>query len=384
MIEGQGRTFHTLEQAVNSHSGKWIWIHASSLGEFEQGRPLIEKIKSINPGLNICLSFFSPSGYEVRKDYNLVDAVVYLPFDTPHNAHRFIDILKPSMAIFIKYEFWGNYLQELNTRHIPTYLISAIFRKGQIFFLPWGGMFRKMLGCFNHIFVQDEASQLLLASIGINDVTINGDTRIDRVNDVKNLPDGDAALLRNFSHGRFTLVVGSSWEPDEDLYIPWLNSHSDACAIIAPHQFDSHRLELLRKRIDGPTRLLSQWTPDDDVDPNIKAVIIDSFGLLSRLYRLADVAYIGGGFGAGIHNINEAAVYGIPVIFGPKHEKFKEAADLIACKGAYAIADAHQLTSTLDRLKDDAPTRTASGKAASSYITHHLGATDRIVKHIFG
>lgn len=384
MVEGQRRTFATLSEAVNSHPGKWIWIHASSLGEFEQGRPLIEKIKAQNPELKICLSFFSPSGYEVRKNYELADAVVYLPFDTPANARRFIDILKPSMAVFIKYEFWGNYLQELKTRHIPTYLISAIFRKGQIFFLPWGGAFRKMLKCFDHLFVQDEASQRLLAGIGITDVTINGDTRLDRVNDVKNLPDGQAALLRGFSNGRFTLVAGSSWEPDEELYIPWLNSHPDACAIIAPHQFDEHRLDLLRKRIDGPTRLLSQWTPDDNARHDIKAVIIDSFGLLSRLYRLADAAYIGGGFGAGIHNINEAAVYGIPVIFGPKHEKFKEASDLIACGGAYTIADSHQLTSTLDTLKDDIAVRSNAGQAAASYIAHHLGATDRIFKHIFG
>ncbi|MDE6322087.1 MAG: 3-deoxy-D-manno-octulosonic acid transferase [Muribaculaceae bacterium] len=384
MIDGQRNTFHTLQQAVDSHPGKWIWIHASSLGEFEQGRPLIEKIKAQHPDLNICLSFFSPSGYEVRKNYELADAVVYLPFDTPSNARRFIDTLKPSMAIFIKYEFWGNYLQQLKAHHIPTYLISAIFRKGQIFFLPWGGTFRKMLGCFDHIFVQDDNSKKLLAGIGINNVTINGDTRIDRVNDVKNLPDGQAALLRNFSNRRFTLVVGSSWEPDEDLYIPWLNAHNDACAIIAPHQFDEHRLQLLRKRIDGPTRLLSQWAPEDEANHDIKAVIIDSFGLLSRLYRLADAAYIGGGFGAGIHNINEAAVYGIPVIFGPKHLKFKEASDLIDCGGAYSIADANQLNSTLDNLKDDLAARTQSGKAAASYIAHHLGATDRIYKHIFG
>lgn len=383
MVDGQRRTFSTLAEAVASHPGKWIWIHASSLGEFEQGRPLIEKIKAQNHEIKICLSFFSPSGYEVRKNYELADAVVYLPFDTPANARQFVDILKPSMAIFIKYEFWGNYLQELKARHIPTYLISAIFRKGQIFFLPWGGTFRKMLRCFDHLFVQDEASQRLLAGIGITDVTINGDTRLDRVNDVKNLPDGKVTQLRDFINGRFTLVAGSSWEPDEDLYIPWLNAHPDACAIIAPHQFDEHRLDLLRKRIEGPTRLLSQWTPNDNANHDIKAVIIDSFGLLSRLYRLADAAYIGGGFGSGIHNINEAAVYGIPVIFGPKHEKFKEASDLIACGGAYTIADSHQLTTTLDTLKNDVAMRTESGQAAASYIAHHLGATDRIYKHIF-
>ncbi len=383
MVEGQRHTFERLRQAVESHPGRWVWIHASSLGEFEQGRPLFEKIKAQQPEMRICLSFFSPSGYEVRKDYDLADVVVYLPFDTPRNARRLVDILRPEMAIFIKYEFWGNYLQQLRERHIPTYLISAIFRPRQIFFRPWGGMFRKMLRCFDHMFVQDETSQQLLQGIGLTNVTINGDTRLDRVNDVKNLPDGGAAALRDFCRGRFTLVAGSSWEPDEDLYIPWLNAHPDVCAIIAPHQFDDHRLEVLRSRIDGQSRLLSEWTDADASNPAIKAVIIDSFGLLSRLYRLADVAYIGGGFGTGIHNINEAAVYGIPVVFGPKHGKFKEAADLIACSAAYTIADADSATRTLDQLHSDPALRVRSGGAASAYISHHLGATDRIYRHLF-
>lgn len=383
MVAGQRRTFGRLKDAVAAHPGVWVWIHASSLGEFEQGRPLIEMIKARRPDIRICLSFFSPSGYEVRKDYDLADAVVYLPFDTPRNARRFLDILQPSMAIFVKYEFWGNYLHGLKRRNVPTYLISSIFRPGQIFFKSWGGMFRNMLRCFNHLFVQDEASRNLLNGIGLTNVSINGDTRLDRVNDVKNLPDGGAAALRGFNHGRFTIVAGSSWEPDEDLYLPWLNKHDDVCAIIAPHKFDDHRLEALRSRINGETRLMSQWSAEDAANPAIKAVIIDSFGLLSRLYRLADAAYIGGGFGAGIHNINEAAVYGIPVVFGPKHGKFKEAADLIACGGGYSIADGPSLTSRLDILKDRPAERAASGRSAASYIAHHLGATDRIYRHIF-
>ncbi len=382
MIHGQRRTLHTLRQAVKPGQ-RWVWIHASSLGEFEQGRPLIEKIKAERPDCRVCLSFFSPSGYEVRKDYPLADAVVYLPFDTPANARKFVDALNPAMAIFIKYEFWGNYLRQLKRRNVPTYLVSAIFRPAQIFFRPWGDMFREMLRCFTHLFVQDDNSLRLLQSIGVTNASITGDTRLDRVNDVKNLPDGGAAALHDFSHGRFTLVAGSSWEPDENIYLPWLNANADVCAIIAPHQFDNKRLADLQSRIDGPTRLFSQWTPADSQNPDIKAVIIDSFGLLSRLYRFVDVAYIGGGFGAGIHNINEAAVYGIPVVFGPKHGKFKEAADLIDCGGGFSVTDASSVAEVLSRLKDDSNARSAAGKAAGTYIAHHLGATDHIFSQIF-
>lgn len=388
MVDGQSRVFDYLSRRV-SPGGRWIWIHAASLGEFEQGRPLIEMIREREPSARILLTFFSPSGYEVRKYYNKVDAVCYLPFDTASLSRRFLDAVNPSMAIFIKYEFWGNYLTELRRRGVPTYLVSAIFRPGQSFFKWWGGWFRQMLRCFTRIYVQDQNSVDLLASIGVKDVCITGDTRLDRVSDVKNKSLKTPSLAAFTDGAAMTLVAGSSWEPDEDIYIPWLNKHPEVKAIIAPHEFDDARLARLTERIDGRSVSLSQWSAHiasggDVADfADVRAVIVDCFGQLSSLYRLGDVAYIGGGFGKSIHNINEAAVYGIPVLFGPRHAKFKEATDLLDCGGAFSAPDAAGMTAALDRLLSDPAVREAAGKAAGDYIASHIGATAHIFDNLF-
>ncbi|MBD5225653.1 MAG: 3-deoxy-D-manno-octulosonic acid transferase [Bacteroidales bacterium] len=393
MIRGQHRTHDTLVKCLADKPG-CIWFHASSLGEFEQGRPMIERLRREHPEKPILLSFFSPSGFEVRKNYPFVDAVVYLPFDTPHRVRRFLDAARPSMAIFIKYEFWGNYLNELRRRGIPTYIISSIFRPGQRFFRKTGGMFRKMLRCFNRLYVQDERSRRLLKIIGIENVTVAGDTRFDRVTDVMRstveIPGfpgfGEDAPLR--------FIAGSSWEADEDIYVPWLNAHPEVKFIIAPHEFNETRLEHLRNRFTKPAILLSEWTseikraklPDGAIPPhlkNVSGIIIDSFGKLSSLYRYADIAYIGGGFGAGIHNLNEAAVYGMPVIFGPNHAKFKEASDLITCGGGFSVATREEFNSVINHLASTPYALGHAGEEAGRYIRDHLGATDIIYRDLF-
>lgn len=388
MVDGQSRVFSYLSQRVRPGE-RWIWIHAASLGEFEQGRPLIEMIKEREPSVKILLTFFSPSGYEVRKDYDKADAVCYLPFDTASLSRRFLDVVNPTMAIFIKYEFWGNYLTELRRRQVPVYLVSAIFRPGQSFFKWWGGWFRQMLRCFTRIYVQDRQSVDLLSSIGVQNVTITGDTRLDRVSDVKNQPLKVPSLAAFVADAPMTLVVGSSWEPDEDIYFPWFNSHPEVKAIIAPHEFDDARLARLMERVDGRAVLLSQWSErmargGDVADfADVRAVIVDCFGQLSSLYRLGDIAYVGGGFGKSIHNINEAAVYGIPVVFGPRHAKFKEATDLLRCGGAFSASDGTAMTAILDRLLSDPKARDAAGKAAGDYIASHIGATATIYDDLF-
>ena len=281
----------------------------------------------------------------------------------------------------MKYEFWGNYLQQLSRRNIPTYIISSIFRPGQIFFRPWGGMFRRMLDCFTRIYVQDEPSRHLLASIGVHDVTVAGDTRFDRVTDILASCKPFPVAERFAASSPFTMIIGSSWQPDEEIVIPYFNSHPGMKLIIAPHEFDETRLKSIIGRISRPTVLYSKATEADVASAD--CLIIDCFGILSSCYRYATAAYIGGGFGAGIHNLNEAAVYGIPVIFGPRHEKFKEAHDLIECGGGFSITGNDDFNKLADRLTADPQFLAASGKAAGNYIKQHLGATRRIYNEIF-
>lgn len=394
MLQGQHRTPSQLRKMLAEKPGA-VWFHASSLGEFEQGRPMIERLRREHPERPILLTFFSPSGYEVRKNYPFVDAVVYLPFDTPHRVRRFLDIVRPSMAIFIKYEFWGNYLEELHKRGIPTYLISSIFRPGQRFFRKVGGMFRNMLKCFTHLYVQDERSRRLLRVIDIKNVTVAGDTRFDRVTDVMRSRVDIPGFPGFAEKSKLRFIAGSSWEADEDIYVPWLNAHPEIGFIIAPHEFNETRLEALRNRFGAKkVLLLSEWiqflktAQKEGKEPpawmaEVRGIIVDSFGKLSSLYRFADIAYIGGGFGAGIHNLNEAAVYGMPVIFGPNHEKFKEARDLIACGGGFSVNDTDSFTATVEALVNDPAHLATAGKAAGKYIQDNLGATDRIYADIF-
>lgn len=377
MIRGQRETLPRLREALVPGK-KYIWVHTASLGEFEQGRPVIERLRRDYPDYGIVLTFFSPSGYEVRKNYQGADVVCYLPFDLPGRVRDFLDIVNPAMAIFVKYEFWGNLLGELQRHDTPVYLISAIFRPRQIFFRPWGGTFRRMLRCFTHIFVQDETSRRLLSGIGFREVTVAGDTRFDRVTDILNTTVEMPEVERFVAPSSFTLIAGSSWPADEEHYIGWFNSApASTRLIIAPHEFDAARISALRRMPEGGAITLSELEAGQ-APGEARCLIIDCFGKLASLYRYADTALIGGGFGAGIHNINEAAVYGLPVVFGPRHEKFKEATDLIQCGGGFCYTDRTTLDSILDRLSTDTDCRAKAGQAAGDYVRSQLGATDRI------
>lgn len=386
MRKGQRQTLDTLAERRRSVApdGFDVWIHAASLGEFEQGRPLIERLRRERPDIRILLTFFSPSGYNVRHNYDKVDAVAYLPLDTPAEVRAFLDAAAPRCAIFVKYEFWGNYLAELQRREIPVYSISAIFRPGQRFFRPCGELFRRMLRCFTHFYVQDEASKKLLHSIGIDKVTVAGDTRFDRVTDVLRESRPLTPELEAFaSSSDFTVVAGSTWPADEDVLIPELQRLGNVKAIIAPHEFDDRRLEKLLQRCGEGACLLSRLGRDGNDPAKCRTVIVDCFGLLSTLYRCASVAYVGGGFGSGIHNINEAAVYGVPVIFGPKHQKFREAAGLAAAGGGFEVTDRESLGKVLDTLISDKTALAGAGRAAGAYISRNIGATDIIFKDLF-
>ncbi len=396
MLRGQQETIQRLEafRRDMAPDGFDLWIHAASLGEFEQGRPLIEALLEKKPGTKILLSFFSPSGYEVRCKFDPRVAVVYLPFDTPKDAAAFIKVANPKTAVFVKYEFWGNYLSELHSRNIPVYLISSIFRPAQIFFKPWGGTFRDILRKFTHIFVQEENSRNLLAGIGIDNVTVAGDTRFDRVTTIRrNGRDIPAvAAFKDAVPAAPLLVVGSSWEKDEDIYIDALHRNPQLRAIIAPHEFDKQRLAAMKRRFGADsTMLLSELqqlfdsSTEEATAAAAKAryLIVDCFGLLSSIYRYATAAYVGGGFGVGIHNINEAAVYGIPVAFGPNNKKFVEAAELCSCGGGTCIHSQAEMAGFIAKIINDKEFTARSGKAAGDYISHKIGATAIVMRHIF-
>ena len=380
---GQWKTNGILREKIDRNA-KYIWFHASSLGEFEQGRPLIEKIKAEHPEYKILLTFFSPSGYEVRKNYGGADVVCYLPFDTPYRVKKFLDLSKPVMAIFIKYEFWDNYLSELKRRNIPVYIVSAIFRKEQLFFKWYGGMYRKVLSYFTHIFVQDDASRELLSKYGVTNVSVFGDTRFDRVQDVykntKQVPMVDLFVNNNRSDNQLTMVAGSSWQQDEEVYLNYFNEHPELKLIIAPHEIHKDHLMNIESMLKRPSIRLSEATEKDIKGKS--CLIVDSFGLLSSIYRYGDLAYIGGGFGAGIHNVLEAAVYGIPVIFGPKYQKFKEARDLLQVGGAFSITDEKTFESKMEELSTYRDLLEAAGAAAGDFVKSNIGATNRIIASI--
>ncbi|MCC8071772.1 MAG: 3-deoxy-D-manno-octulosonic acid transferase [Bacteroidales bacterium] len=385
MVAGQRQSLERLRQALEP-GRRYVWVHAASLGEFEQGRPLMERLRRDHPELGIVLTFFSPSGYEVRKNYAGADVVCYLPFDTRSNAQEWVSTLRPAMAIFVKYEFWGNYLQALQRQGVPTYLISAIFRADQPFFKWWGHQWRKMLGFYTHIFVQDEASRQRLEAVGVKGVTVAGDTRFDRVTDILHstiqMPHVEAwAKNHGSAREEMTLVVGSSWGADEQLYMPWLREHPEVKVIIAPHEFDEERVSRLQQEVGGRVVRFSEVEAGASLE-GVRGIIVDCFGKLSSLYRYGDAAYIGGGFGEGIHNINEAAVYSIPVVFGPRHQKFKEATDLIKAGGGFCVRDEGEVKATLSRLLTDDAFRRQAGQAAGEYIQRSIGATDKICRHL--
>jgi 3-deoxy-D-manno-octulosonic-acid transferase len=380
MLAGQKDAKRLLKEKIEE-DGSYIWFHAASLGEFEQGRPLIERLKAEFPQYKILLTFFSPSGYEVRKNYPLADVVCYLPFDTSGRVREFLRLAHPVMAIFIKYEFWYNYLRELRRLHIPVFSISAIFRPEQWFFHWYGRPFLAALRCFRHIFVQDEPSCALLKRFGFVHVSVAGDTRFDRVSAVSRearpLP-----LLEKFAAGQasspFVLVAGSTWPLDEDLLIPYFNAHPEMKLVLAPHEFDESRLEKLLASMRRPAVRLSKAKEADMVGAD--CLVIDCFGLLSSVYRYGNLAYVGGGFGKGIHNILEAAVYGIPVIFGPNYGKFKEARDLLACGGGFSVDKTDSFQACVDGFRTDAGRLSAAGRAAGDFVNEHTGATEHIMQ----
>jgi 3-deoxy-D-manno-octulosonic-acid transferase len=378
MVKGHRQTWKTLRTEIGSDQ-KWLWFHAASLGEFEQGRPVMEKIRASYPEYKILLTFYSPSGYEVRKNYTGADLICYLPFDTCLNARRFLKLVNPVRAFFIKYEFWPNYLYQLKKLDIPTYLISGIFRPNQLFFKSYGGFYRRLLNTFNHLFVQNQESISLLKSIGRKtDVSITGDTRFDRVLEIKStsqeIPVVEA--FRKQSSGKTILIAGSSWPKDEEMLLPYFNNHPELKLILAPHQIHEPHLQAIESKLKRPFKRLSKSTPEDVA--TCDCLIIDGFGLLSSIYRYGDIAYIGGGFGIGIHNTLEAAVYGIPVLFGPNHAKFQEAKDLIAQGGAQSVQNQSQLIEVLSFWLQNANQRVETGRKAGKMVLSGSGGTEKV------
>jgi len=374
---GQRQAFALLNEKIKEEpESKYIWFHAASLGEFEQGRPVMEAVKDTYPQYKILLTFFSPSGYEVRKSYKGVDLVCYLPLDTSSNAEKFINLVKPTKAIFIKYEFWPNFISSCRRYKIPAYVISANFRKEQLFFKWYGKKYADILKSFEYLFVQDENSRNLLGEIGVSKVKVAGDTRFDRVVEIasakKNLPIVDA-----FKNGQKMIIAGSSWPKDEDLLIRYLVENSKLKLLLAPHEIDESHIQEIESKLNTEVVRYSKATVDNV--RSASCLIIDNFGLLSSVYQYADISYIGGGFGVGIHNTLEAAVYGKPVVFGPNYKRFREACDLISYGGAFSIEDYEQLKVRFDWLLLDE----SAGNRAYEYVSNNVGATKRIVDTIF-
>jgi 3-deoxy-D-manno-octulosonic-acid transferase len=361
--------------------GKTIWMHCASLGEFEQGRPVLEALKAAYPAYRIVLSFFSPSGYEVKKDYEGADAVYYLPMDGKNNAAQFIDALNPALVVWVKYEYWYYYLTGLQKRNIPVLLISGIFRPGQPFFTWYGRVWQQMLHCFTLLFVQNEASKNLLGTIGISDkVMVTGDTRFDRVLQLaaqaKEIP-----AIAAFCSGSRVMVAGSTWEEDEAELIHYVKAHPEVKFIIAPHEINAANLADVRKEFKGAIFYSELGTMEPA--PGTHVLIIDNIGMLSRLYRYADITYVGGGFGSdGVHNVLEAAVYGKPVVFGPEYEKYIEAAGLVDCGGAFSIEHALELEKLVNHLLADDIALAAAGKSAGDFVRQRAGAAKNIVRCI--
>ncbi len=387
LARGQREVWRRLRSELPSGSSP-VWVHCASLGEFEQGRPLIERLRAERPDIKILLTFFSPSGYEIRKNYAGADLVCYLPLDTPGAASRFLDIANPRLAIFVKYELWRNYLKGLHKRGIPSYLISANFRADQPFFRKSGSWYAGWLRWLKHIYVQTHESRRLLAGIGIENVTVAGDTRFDRVADIKKAAK-EVDVLERFvgrkgapDHTSTVFIAGSSWPADEEIYAEWLNTRKDVKVIIAPHEFDASRLAKLKMLFGEGCVLKSEVEADPSLLKNARILIMDCFGLLSSAYAYADIAYVGGGFGVGIHNINEAAAFAIPVLFGPNHSKFVEAEELKTLGGGICVNGKDSFSTTADRLLYDISDREQRGRWAGEYIEEKTGATDIIWREI--
>lgn len=357
-----------------------VWFHFASLGEFEQGRPVLEAIKLKTPATKIVITFFSPSGYEVRKDTELADEVYYLPLDTATNAANFINAIKPTKAIFTKYEYWYHYFNELHQQHIPLYIISGIFRPDQVFFKWYGSLHRKMLKMVTCFFVQDERSVELLKTVTITNTTVSGDTRFDRVWANAANPEPIPGI-EGFKAGKPLFIAGSTWPEDEKLLVELVIQYPEWKFIIAPHEINAQRINELQ-RLLLPSIKYPQLTDNTQLTTDNRTLIIDNIGMLSSLYRYGDIAYIGGGFGKGIHNTLEAAAFGLPVIFGPNYAAFNEAKDLIDLKAGLSINNIEALKAVAQPLMNDADHRQFTGQKAKDYVAKHIGATEKIVKAI--
>lgn len=377
--EGRKNLFEELAQHVNKDD-KNVWFHVSSLGEFEQGRPVMERFRQLYPDYKIILTFFSPSGYDVRKNYNGADYVCYMPADTPENAKKFLDIVNPKAVFFVKYDYWYNFLRAVHDRNIPLYIFSTIFREGQVFFRWYGKKYREVLTFFTHIFVQDDNSVKLLKSIGIENVTIAGDTRFDRVCEItsnaKPIP-----LVDNFVGDSRVIVAGSSWPPDEEIIfgaMRRLEGKHNVKLIIAPHEIHEGHLAAIEKMLDE-IRSIRFSKSDAASVAEYKVLIIDNFGMLSSLYKYAEIAYVGGGFGSGIHNILEAVSYSIPVAFGTNYKRFKEAVDLVSLGAAMTVRNEAELYSVFDRYLSDQTLLKRAGQISREYVEKNLGAAEKIL-----
>lgn len=378
--KGRAGLFQLIATQVDS-SKKHTWFHFASLGEFEQGRTVLEAYRERFPMKSLVVTFFSPSGYEVRANYAKADYVFYLPADTPRNARKFIDLINPEEAFFVKYEFWHNYFQQLHRRRIPLYLVSVILRKNQFYFTWYGRFFRSTLHYVTYYFAQNQETVSLLHGIGLKNVSLTGDTRFDRVAHLSKHK-RTIDVISNFAAGHKVLVAGSTWLPDEELIMSLRQIYPEWKIIIAPHLVDAPHLDEIDSRFKNSVRysiLNSSVQPPDD--KNSFVLIIDNIGMLSYLYSYADIAYVGGGFGVGIHNILEAATYGVPVIFGPHYQKFQEAKDLVAAKAAFSVHNLQDFVAVFERLQE-IEVRQEAGKRAFAYVQQQSGATDKIMDYL--
>ncbi len=379
MWRGEHDAIRTIREKMDANA-KYVWFHAASLGEFEQGRPLMEQLRHDHPEYKILLTFFSPSGYEVRKNYEGADIICYLPLDTITNARRFLRTIRPVMAFFIKYEFWYNYLHILKHRNIPVYSVSSIFRPDQVFFRWYGRQYSHVLKCFTHFYVQNEVSRELLAKIGIHDVTVVGDTRFDRVLQIKEAAK-KLPIVEAFCDKKKVFIAGSSWQPDEEIFIPWLNEHKDWKLVIAPHVIGEDHLQQIEKMLEG--RKVVRYT--EATEENVKGaevLMINCFGLLSSIYGYADVTYVGGGFGVGIHNTLEAAVWDVPVFFGPNNQRFQEAQGLKLCGAGLEIGNADDFRRLMQGFEDHPTLAKELGEKAGAFVESMTGATRKILADI--
>ena len=378
LVKGQARALAELQEWAATLGGSQVlWFHAASVGEFEQARPIIERLHSELPFRKVLLTFFSPSGYELRKNYPLVDKVTYLPFATRRNARKMLEILPLEAAVMVKYEFWPAYLKALKAKHIPTYLISAIFRPGQLFFLPWGKMYLKLLHAFEHIFVQDQSSSDLLQRYGVKEVTVAGDTRFDRVTEVRKQAK-DLPVVDGFVAGAPRVIVaGSTWQRDEQYLARYMAEREDVKLVLVPHEIDSAHLHEIFQYFEGRYVRYTEATPQNV--NKCRVLLVDTIGVLSSIYRYGHVAYIGGGFGVSIHNTLEAAVYGMPVVFGPTWKKFREAHGLLAAGAAITVKNYREFADALDRAFDN---QSIMGQRANDYVQSECGATDKILKQL--